>query len=340
MRAGGANCTGSRCPSTPIRSGTAICPTRVRACSTATASTDRTSPQNGHRFNANKLLIDPYAKAMAGTLQWSDARFRLSHRLAARRPFVRPARQRRRHAQVRWSSIRLSRGATTRPPTRRGANYRLRTHVRGFTMQPPARAGAIARHFPALVSPHVMEYLAAAGHHGRRTACPFTAFLDERYLVERRLRNYWGYSPIAFFAPHAALPARRRLGEFKTMVSQLHDAGIEVILDVVYNHTAEGNELGPTLSFRGIDNKSYYRLMPTTALLHRLHRLRQHPQRRPPARPANGDRLAALLGHRHARRRISLRSRAGAARERRRLRPSSALPQGHRGKIRFCRASN
>ena len=92
---------------------------------------------------------------------------------------------------------------------------------------------------------------------------PVHNFVDDRYLVEKGLRNYWGYSPISFFAPNPRYLSKQDLGEFKTMVSRLHDAGIEVILDVVYNHTAEGNELGPTLSFRGIDNKSYYRLDAT-----------------------------------------------------------------------------
>ncbi len=138
-------------------------------------------------------------------------------------------------------------------------------HVRGFTMRHPTVRPELRGTFAALSSPNVIEYLSHLGVNAVELL-PVHNFFDDRYLVEKGLRNYWGYSPISFFAPNPRYLSRQDLGEFKTMVSRLHDAGIEVILDVVYNHTAEGNELGLTLSFRGIDNKSYYRLdAPTSA---------------------------------------------------------------------------
>jgi isoamylase len=120
---------------------------------------------------------------------------------------------------------------------------------------PPALRGT----FAGLSSPAVIEYLTNLGITSIELL-PVQNFVDDRYLIEKGLRNYWGYSPLSFFAPNPRYLSRPELGEFKTMVSRMHDSGIEVILDVVYNHTAEGNQLGPTLCFRGIDNKSYYRL--------------------------------------------------------------------------------
>jgi hypothetical protein len=126
--------------------------------------------------------------------------------------------------------------------------------------------------------------------------------------------NYWGYNSLAFFAPEPRYAARiggqSVIAEFKSMVRALHAAGLEVILDVVFNHTAETDEWGPTLSFRGIDNRSYYRLPAgQPRRLREFQRLRQYPQSRPPARSATGDGCAALLGRGHARRRLPLRSR-------------------------------
>ncbi|HMD03022.1 MAG TPA: glycogen debranching protein GlgX, partial [Candidatus Baltobacteraceae bacterium] len=132
-------------------------------------------------------------------------------------------------------------------------------HVRGFTMQFPGVPGPIRGTVLALGSPPVLEYVQRLGITAVELL-PVQAFVDERDLVERRLRNYWGYNTLGYFAPHAAYLSNDDVNQFKTMVKQFHAAGIEVLLDVVYNHTAEGNELGPTLSFRGIDNKTYYRL--------------------------------------------------------------------------------
>ncbi len=146
---------------------------------------------------------------------------------------------------------------------------------------------------------------------------PVHQFVQDHHLVERNLSNYWGYNTIGFFAPHNAYSSSGTRGEqvleFKAMVRALHAAGIEVILDVVYNHTAEGNHMGPTLSFRGIDNQAYYRLVdgqPRALLRH--HRHRQHPAHAAPARAAADHGLAALLGHRDARRRLPVRPRVDA----------------------------
>ena len=216
-------------------------------------------PHNGHRFNANKLLIDPYAKALAGTLKWSDADF--GYRTGTPRGDL--SFDRRDNAAGVPKSVVVDTAFSwgdERPPNvpwRDTVIYEL--NVRGFTMQNPRIPGPLRGTFLALGSPHVLEYLRTLGITAVELL-PVQAFIDERDLVERRLRNAWGYNTIGFFAPHGPYLHDEDVNQFKTMVAQLHEAGIEVILDVVYNHTAEGNEHGPTLSFRGIDNKSYYRL--------------------------------------------------------------------------------
>ena len=140
---------------------------------------------------------------------------------------------------------------------------------------------------------------------------PVHAFVDDRRLVEQGLRNYWGYNTIGFFAPDARYSASGKVNEFKTMVKTLHSAGFEVILDVVYNHTAEGNHLGPTLCFRGIDNVSYYRLQHDEPRFYTDYTGTGNTlEHAASARAAAVDGLAALLGYRDARRRLSLRPRA------------------------------
>ena len=148
-----------------------------------------------------------------------------------------------------------------RPPQRpwhESVIYEL--HVRGFTMRHPDVPEHLRGTFAGLATPAAIDYLHQLGITAVELL-PVHAFLNDRHLVERGLTNYWGYNTLSFFAPEPRyLPTDA--GEFKAFVQELHDAGIEVILDVVYNHTAEGNQLGPTLSFRGIDNASYYRLVP------------------------------------------------------------------------------
>ena len=132
-------------------------------------------------------------------------------------------------------------------------------HVRGFTMRHPEVAEAARGTFRGLATHEVVSYLKELGISAVELQ-PVHAFLHDRYLTEQDLRNYWGYNSIGFFAPHPEYLGGGDINEFKTFIQWLHDADIEVILDVVYNHTAEGNHLGPTLSLRGIDNQSYYYL--------------------------------------------------------------------------------
>jgi isoamylase len=219
-------------------------------------------PEAGHRFNPHKLLLDPYAKALVGRLIWGDANFgyRVGHPRA-------DLSFDRRDSAARMPKCQVIDPAFTwgddRPPQTAWHNtviYEL--HVRGFTRQHPEVPPQLRGTYAALSTAPVIAHLRRLGVTAVELM-PVHASASERTLVERGLRNYWGYNTIGFFAPEpeytaGADPDR----EFKTMVKALHSAGIEVILDVVYNHTAEGNHLGPTLGFRGIDNASYYRLQP------------------------------------------------------------------------------
>ncbi|GAC1396810.1 MAG: glycogen debranching protein GlgX [Vulcanimicrobiaceae bacterium] len=216
-------------------------------------------PARGHRFNAHKLLIDPYAKALSGALRWSDAHF--GYRIGTPRADL--SFDRRDNASGMPKGVVVDTAFTwgddraPRTPWRDTVIYEM--NVRGFTMQYPGVPVPMRGTFLALSSPPVMDYLKRLGISAVELL-PVHAFVDDRMLVERRLRNYWGYNSLGFFAPHQLYLSGESVHEFKTMVKQFHEAGIEVILDVVYNHTAEGNQAGPTLSFRGIDNASYYRL--------------------------------------------------------------------------------
>ena len=136
-------------------------------------------------------------------------------------------------------------------------------HVKGFTIQHPDVPPPLRGTYAGLATAPVIDYLKQLGVTAVELM-PVHTFVDDRQLIERGLRNYWGYNSIGFFAPEPRYCATDSINEFKTMVKVLHSAGIEVILDVVYNHTAEGNQLGPTLSFRGIDNQAYYRLVART----------------------------------------------------------------------------
>ncbi|MGD9740591.1 MAG: glycogen debranching protein GlgX, partial [Bauldia sp.] len=218
-------------------------------------------PAAGHRFNPNKLLLDPYAKQIVGNIVWHPAIFgytigsshadlsfdrRDSARYMAKCRVIDPA--------FTW-------GDERRPHTPFDRSVVYEAHLRGFTMRHPDVLEPFRGTFSGLRDPNVIAYL----HHLGVTAVelmPIHAYVDEGYLADRGLRNYWGYNSIGFFAPQPRYLATPFVNEIKEMVSHLHHAGIEVILDVVYNHTAEGNELGPTLSFKGIDNASYYRLAP------------------------------------------------------------------------------
>ena len=218
-------------------------------------------PENGHRFNPNKLLIDPYAKQLVGELKWSEALFGytighpdgdLSFDERDSAPFVPKS-------KVIDPAYTWGRDHRVSVPWDKTIFYEA--HVRGLTMTHPAVPEALRGTFAGLAVPEVIEHLKKLGVTSVELL-PIHGFVNDQHLLHKGLNNYWGYNSIAFFAPHARYIASGKIAEFKEMVAHLHDAGLEVILDVVYNHTAEGNEQGPTLSMRGIDNASYYRLMP------------------------------------------------------------------------------
>lgn len=216
-------------------------------------------PEQGHRFNPNKLLLDPYAKAIVGKLRWSDAHFgyKVGHRkedLSFDRrdnAFGMPK------CKVIDPAFTWGDDRPPRTPWHETVIYEL--HLKGFTELHPDISPHLRGTYGALATPPVIEHLKKLGVTAVELM-PVHAFIDDRHLLEKGLKNYWGYNSIGYFAPDMRYSATGSIKEFKTMVKTLHSHGIEVILDVVYNHTAEGNQLGPTLSFRGIDNASYYRL--------------------------------------------------------------------------------
>jgi isoamylase len=218
-------------------------------------------PERGHRFNPHKLLIDPYTKALRGTLRWSDAHFgyRIGH------PAQDLSFDRRNNAAGMPKCVvvdpAFTWGDDRAPQVQMHGTIIYEAHVRGYTMQHPDVPPQLRGTFAGLAWPTVVQHLRELGVTAVELL-PVHAFVDDRTLVERGLRNYWGYNTIGFFAPEPRYGGRNPAKEFKTLVRALHDAGIEVILDVVFNHTAEGSHLGPTLSFRGIDNATYYRPVP------------------------------------------------------------------------------
>jgi isoamylase len=222
-------------------------------------------PEAGHRFNPAKLLLDPYAKAITGNIEWSDAMF--GYRIGD--PKADLSRDERNNAGNIPKSVVIDQSFTwggdalLRTPWNKTVIYEV--HVKGMTARHPDVPEELRGTYAGLTTPAVIEYLQDLGVTAVELL-PVHHFVQDKHLADRGLTNYWGYNSIGFFAPdirYATSPVRgRHVREFKTMVKTLHGAGIEVILDVVYNHTAEGNQLGPTLCFRGIDNASYYRLVP------------------------------------------------------------------------------
>ncbi|MBV8581487.1 MAG: glycogen debranching protein GlgX, partial [Candidatus Eremiobacteraeota bacterium] len=215
-------------------------------------------PARGHRFNHHKLLLDPYAKALAGKLRWTNAH----HGYILNSPRADLSFDKSDNATAMPKCVVLEEAFTwgddDRPMVPWPDTVLYELHVRGFTMQHPDVQPALRGTFGGLAAPAVIAYLRDLGV-TTLELLPVHAFVDDRRLVEQKLRNYWGYNSIGFFAPDPRY-LQGDPSEFKTMVKHLHEAGIEVVLDVVYNHTAEGNHLGPTFSFKGIDNASYYRL--------------------------------------------------------------------------------
>ena len=217
-------------------------------------------PHRGHRFNPNKLLLDPYARAAVGKLRWSDAHF--GYKVGAKQEdlsfdwrdnalampkckVIDPA--------FDWEDDRA-------PDTAWNDTVIYEMHVKGFTALHPDIPAPLRGTYSGLASAPAIKHLLRLGVTAVELM-PVHCFADDRHLVERGLRNYWGYNSLGFFTPDRRYAATDDpVREFKNMVKTLHRAGLEVILDVVYNHTAEGNHLGPTLSLRGIDNAAYYRL--------------------------------------------------------------------------------
>ncbi len=225
-------------------------------------------PLAGHRFNPQKLLLDPYAKAIARELVWDDSLFAyqvggggadldLDERdSAAFAPL----------AQVVDTAFTWGDDRPPNTPWERTVIYEL--HVKGFTQLMPGVPEELRGTYAGLASAAAIDYLTDLGVSAVELL-PIQYHIDERFLADQGRVNYWGYNTLGFFAPSpryaAATDPQKQLNEFKSMVRALHAAGIEVILDVVYNHTAEGNHLGPTLSWKGIDNHSYYHLSPENA---------------------------------------------------------------------------
>jgi isoamylase len=218
-------------------------------------------PSAGHRFNPHKLLLDPYAKQLVGGLVWHDALY--GYTIGAKdKDLSFDKRDSARYMpKCRVIDPAFTWGRERRPeiPWERTVLYEA--HLRGYTMRHPAVPDELRGTFSGMMQQAVLDHLAGLGITAIELL-PIHAFVDDRYLVEKKLRNYWGYNTIGFFAPQPRYLATPFVNEVKEMVSHLHEAGLELVLDVVYNHSAEGNELGPTLSFKGIDNASYYRLAP------------------------------------------------------------------------------
>jgi glycogen operon protein len=221
-------------------------------------------PAAGHRFNPHKVVLDPYAKAIGRDVRWSDSMF--GYRIGDAQADL--------SLDERDNAACAPLAAVINPAFRWGADRPLRTpwhktviyevHVRGFSVRHPGIPKPLRGTYAGLASDAALRHYLKLGVTALELM-PVHHFIEDRHLVEKGLTNYWGYNTLAFFAPetrYASSPAPLdSVREFKRMVRRLHEAGIEVILDVVYNHTAEGNHLGPTLSLRGLDNAAYYRLV-------------------------------------------------------------------------------
>ena len=224
------------------------------------------SPEEGHRFNPAKLLLDPYAKAISGTIRWSDALSGYSMDLPLEERDLVPDGSDSAGGLPKCVVVEsaFSWGDDKHPRTPWNRTVIYEAHVKGMTMLHPDVPEGIRGTYLGLATDPIIDHLLSMGVTAIELL-PVHHFVSERRLAEMGLVNYWGYATIGFFAPdvrYATGALGQQVAEFKSMVKRFHRAGIEVILDVVYNHTAEGNHLGPTLSFRGIDNSAYYRLEP------------------------------------------------------------------------------
>ncbi len=224
-------------------------------------------PANGHRFNHHKLLLDPYARTTTGSIEWSEAMFGY--------PMESEGDDRDLEFDERDSAPGMPKAVVIESAFTWGDDKPPRTpwsdtviyeaHVKGLTELHPELEPHVRGTYAALADHRIVSYLQELGVTAIELM-PVHQFVNDKHLIDKGLSNYWGYNTIGFFAPDARYSASSapgaRVNEFKTMVKSMHQGGIEVILDVVYNHTAEGNHFGPTLSFRGIDNSAYYRLVP------------------------------------------------------------------------------
>ncbi len=215
-------------------------------------------PEEGHRFNANKLLIDPYARGLSGRLRWSDAL--MGYRVGGARADL--------GFDARDSAFAVPKSVVVdpsfdwgddQPPRRAMADTVIyEAHVKSLTRLHPDIPAALRGTYAGIGHPAMIAHLQRMGVTAIELL-PIQAFVDDRFLVDKGLTNHWGYNTLGFFAPEARYGRQNPVSEVQAMVKSLHAGGIEVILDVVYNHTAESDQMGPTLSFRGLDNASYYR---------------------------------------------------------------------------------
>ena len=215
-------------------------------------------PEHGHRFNANKLLLDPYAKRLSGRLVWSDAHF--AYRTGSPREDLSFDRRDNARGMIKavvvdetfnWGRREI------RPNIPWEDTIIYEAHVKGLTQKRDDVAPNLRGTYGGLSSPAMIAHLKQLGV-TTVELLPIHGFIDDRVLVEKKLVNYWGYNTLAFFAPEPRYAQDNPLDSFRTTVARLHDAGIEVMLDVVYNHTAEGGPDGPTFCFRGLANETYY----------------------------------------------------------------------------------
>lgn len=217
------------------------------------------APESGHRFNANKLLLDPYGKKIHSAIQWSDCV--MGYQVGSNRQDL--SFDSRDSAKAMPKSVVQAAAGVyggQRPNTALTDTIIYEAHTKGLTIgRDDITSGG--GYFLDLCAQPMLEHLTKLGITAIELLPP-QAFVDDQFLVKQGLRNYWGYQTIGFFCPEPRYLSGGDISEFRTMVSRFHEAGMEVLIDVVYNHTAEGNELGPTLSFRGLDNLSYYKLQP------------------------------------------------------------------------------
>jgi len=222
-------------------------------------------PENGQRFNANKLLLDPYAKELVGDFKWSPAHF--GYKVDAEEKDLSISEEDSASVMPKCRVIdpkAYDWGNDNKPAIGWAQTIFYETHVKGFTKLHPAIPKEMQGTFEGLGQKAIVDYVTSLGISSIELL-PIQSFTDDEFLQAKGLHNYWGYNSIGFFSPVQRYYGPKGIDGVRDMVRAFHDGGIEVILDVVYNHTAEGNEMGPTLSFKGIDNFAYYRTMPDQA---------------------------------------------------------------------------